>query len=373
MWAHFDFGDPNARYQNFLSVGRPRFSRLLDSLMLYDTVYIPTQDFMSASVLVGVLGDKAALEMLEAGDIKFIRLQGSLAYIGNGGGLQSYEILSDTEEPQAPFASDDKALDWALSGLKTTIDPLVRTWILRNTQTIGMKDLYEVIKDETYKDILGSSHLRKAFAIRNTHLDRLVGVEPNQLRVAESIDPTVYGDEIDTVLRISRANLELHLAMRTGCIDSTTGSPIGHLLKGKNERIQSQNKPFESYGALKELAGIPDFSAYVLDAPFELRHFRVADILRPKHTRDGNEFRTWFHANCRTNTEDVPRHYIELLQSTDFANTMTGKTIRFLTTTGAGFLGPIAGIMAGAVDSFFGDFLRKSNPKFFIQDLRQIQ
>jgi hypothetical protein len=373
MWAHLDFGDPNDRYQKFLSVGRPRFSRLLDSTMLYDKVFIPTQDFMSATVLVGVLGDRAVLDMLEAGDVKFIRLRGALAYIGNGGGIAAFEIHKQKGIPHATFADDEEALDWALGGLEQKPDPLVHRLILRNTQIVNMDQIADLIKGETYQDILKSQHLRDAFAIRNTHLDRLVGIGPDQVRIAESLDPAVFGDEIDTVLRISRANLELHLAMRSGCLDSTTGTPMGHLLKGKRERINPEQAPFENYATLKELAGIPDLSAYVLDASVDLRHYRVADLLRAKHTRDGDEFRTWFHANCRTEGAEVARRYIDLLQQTQFTNTLPGKTVRFLATTAAGFLDPIAGIVVGAVDSLFGDFLRRSSPKFFIEDLRQIR
>lgn len=373
MWAHLDFGDPNVRYQNFLSVGRPRFSRLLDSIMLYDKVYIPTQDFMSATVLVGVLGDRAVVDMLEAGDIKFIRLRGALAYVGNGGGLSAFEMHKQEGVAHANFADDEKALDWALSGLAQKPDPLVHQLVLKNTQMVNMDNIAELIKRETYQDILKSQYLREEFAVRNTHLDRLAGIGPDQIRIAESLDPAVFGDEIDTVLRISRANLELHLAMRSGCLDSTTGTPMGHLLKGKRERINSEQTPFENYATLKELAGIPDLSAYVLDAPVDIRHYRMADLLRPKRTRDGDEFRIWFHVNCRNQGAEVARRYIDLLQQAQFVNTLPGKTIRFLATTGAGFLGPMAGIAAGAVDSLFGDFLRGSSPKFFIEDLRQIQ
>lgn len=328
---------------------------------------------MSASVLVGVLGDKAVIEMLETGDIKFIRLRGALAYIGNGGGLQSYEIHAKEGEARVPFSDDEKALDWALNGLATKPDPLVHRLVLRNTKTIRMDKIYELIKHETYRDILESRPLKDVFAIRNTHLDRLVGVGPDQLRIAESYDSAVVGDEIDTVLRIARANLELHLAMQAGCLDSTTGTPIGHLLKSKWERMQAEQKPFESYATLKEFAGVPDLSSHVLDSPLELRHYRMADILRPKHTRDGDEFRTWFHANCRSDPREVAKRYIDLLQQSQFVNTLPGKTIRFLATTGAGLFGPVAGVVAGAIDSFFGDFLRKSNPKFFIEDIRQIK
>ncbi len=373
MWAHMDFGNPNERYQKFLSQGRSRFSRLLDSLMLYETVWVPTQDFMSATILVGVLGDKAVLEMLEAGDIKFVRVKGALAYIGNGGGLQSFKILERNNEVHPPFGTNEEALEWALGGLTVKPDSLLYKLILDNTITVDMAKLNDVMKHETYTDILKSNHLREAFAVRNKNLDRLAGIGPDQVRMAESLDPSVFGDEIDTVLRISRANLELYLASHCACMDSTTGTPIGHVLKGKMERVRSEQAPFDAYAQLKELSDIPDFTTYVLDAQPELRHFRIADILRPKHSRDGADFRTWFHKNCRDGGADVAKRYVDLLHTTEFANTMTGKTLRFLSTTAMGFIGPVAGVLAGALDTFFGDYLRKASAKFFIQDIRQIQ
>mgnify|MGYP001610257198 CR=1 FL=1 len=89
MWAVFNFDDSNRRYQKFLQQGRPRFTHLLDGLLLYEDVVIPTQDFVSLTVLVGVLGEQAVIDLLEAGDLRFVRLRGAFAYVGNGGGVRS--------------------------------------------------------------------------------------------------------------------------------------------------------------------------------------------------------------------------------------------------------------------------------------------
>jgi hypothetical protein len=110
MWAVFNFADPNTRYQSFLQNGKPRFTHLLDGLLLYDQLVVPTQDFLSLTLLVGVLGERAVIELLEACDLRFIRLRGSISYIGNGGGLQPFEMLNDNRQPTACFADDADAV-----------------------------------------------------------------------------------------------------------------------------------------------------------------------------------------------------------------------------------------------------------------------
>lgn len=373
MWVHYDFGNPNSRYEKFLSTGRPRFSRLLDSLILYDSVWVPTQDFMSITVLIGVLGDKAVMELLEAGDLKIIRLKGALAYVGNGGGLKFFEICGEGMDPDPCFADDEVALQWALSGLNKKPDPYINRLVQMNTKSLSMAKMNDLIKHETYQDVLESQHLREFFAIRNKNMNSLVGIEPNQIRIAEVDDSSVTGDEIDTVLRISRANQEMNLTVHAGCLDLTTGTPIGHLLKGKRERLKGVGDSFENYATLKELVGVPDLAAHVLDTEIELRHHKLSDILRPKHSRDGGEFRKWFHKNCKKDQKEIAKNYIDVLQQNPFVNSLPGKTIRFLVTTASGFLGPATGIVVGAIDSFLGDYLRRSSPKFFIEDLRQIK
>ena len=64
MWAVHNFAGPDRRYQSFLQNGKPRFSHLFDGLLLYDKVVVPTQDFLSLSVLVGVLGERAIIDLL---------------------------------------------------------------------------------------------------------------------------------------------------------------------------------------------------------------------------------------------------------------------------------------------------------------------
>ena len=301
MWAVFNFADPNTRYQLFLQNGKPRFTHLLDGFLLYNEIVVPTQDFMSLTLLVGVLGKRAVIDLLEGCDLRFIRLKGGISYVGNGGGLLPFEMLDDHQMATACFASDEDAIAWALGGLNPpATDPALVKAVLARTTTIDPNQMKDEVRDETYMDILRSRHLRDIFAIRNTNLARLAGIKDNEVRCYGGPDAdSRKNDEIDIVLDICAANVELRLAQFAKCDDSSTANSVGHLLKAKVERIFGNEVPFESFVHLMELDGIPDIASVVLESEIDNRSSRLVDIIKLKRSKDGAEFRNWFHENCR--------------------------------------------------------------------------
>ena len=273
MWAIFNFADPNTRYQTFLQNGKPRFTHFLDGLLLYDDVVVPTQDFLSLTLLVGVLGQRGVIELLEGSDLRFIRLKGGVAYVGNGRGLEPFEMLDEDQKPTACFASAEAAISWALSGLNPApTDPALPKSVLARTTTVDANQLRNELRHETYMDILKSPHLKNLFAIRNKDLDRLVGIGPGEVRCFGGPDAdSRKNDEIDMVLDICAANVELRLAQFAKCEDSSTANSVGHLLRAKLDRTFGDKVPFESLVHLMELEKIPDVASVVLENPLENR------------------------------------------------------------------------------------------------------
>jgi hypothetical protein len=51
-----DAGNPSERYQQFLRVGKPPFKCLIESVLLFDQVVIPTNDFMPLSLIANPMG-----------------------------------------------------------------------------------------------------------------------------------------------------------------------------------------------------------------------------------------------------------------------------------------------------------------------------
>src|SRR4030042_2866072 len=172
MWSIYNFGDPNVRYQRFLSRGRPGFKSVFENVLLYDEVFVPTQDFISLALLVGVLGERAILELLSANSLKFLRVNGAFCYIGNGGGIKTFEIASAPSGPRKPFCAPiDEAISWALGGLNEKHkEPIFPKAVLDVTTEIKANSLMEEIRHETYMDVLNSNYLRNIFAIRNRNM-----------------------------------------------------------------------------------------------------------------------------------------------------------------------------------------------------------
>lgn len=73
-------------------------AHILETLLFYDYVIIPTVDYSIIVPLVHWLGVPIFKELLESHAISFVRTTGSLAYIGNGVGLSVFEIRPSKEK-----------------------------------------------------------------------------------------------------------------------------------------------------------------------------------------------------------------------------------------------------------------------------------
>jgi hypothetical protein len=369
MWPIFHFGDANKRYQHFLGRGRPPFERFLENILLYDQIVVPTQDFMSLTVLVGVLGEDAVCNLIESDVLQFLRIEGSLAYVGNGGGLLPY-IIRSPDDKRLPFCAPiDEAVEWSLAGLQQPLNKIrIHQLVTPATRAMPLGEMADLIRHETYMDILNSRYLRGVFAIRNKDMNHLHGIGPAQVRIYGGADTAGNADEIERVLRLAHTNLELRAAQISGCDDMSTSNPVDHLLTAKAERVFRNYEAGEAFSHLVQIADVPDVPKVVLSKEVDL-----LNLIRLRDSRDGRAFRKWFHENCRGDPIKVGREYAALLRSIPRAKTAPVRVIRFLITSGLGILEPILGTIAGTIDSFvIENIARGASPKFFLERLSQI-
>jgi hypothetical protein len=362
MWPGIALKDPNKRYQDFLRVARPRFSGFIENLLLYDNIVVPTDDFMSLTILVGVLGEKAISALLADGALKFVRFRGSLSYIGNGGGLRPFSITKDDRSVLPQWGDTEAAIYWALDGLNVPVNiRQLSRQVLAVTQEVDLGSIEALIRDQTYRAILDSPPLRATFAIRNTNLDHLSGIEPNGVRVYGGVEAEVRespGDEIDTVLMIARTFLERYAEQATACDDGRTTTPIGHVLAAV---------PGPSLSTLRQFTNIPNVADLVLAKEIETKK-----IISLRNTRDWRSFTSWFHQSCRDDPMRAAREYIGLLKQVPMVDKAPLKIVRLLVTTVIGLVNPIGGIAAAAGDMFGTEKLRSPSPKHFIERLEQL-
>ena len=363
MWSVFNFGDPNERFRKFLDRGRESFKRLIDGMLLYDKIVVPTQDFLILSILIKVLGEAAVVELLETDILTFIRLRGSLAYIGNGGGIKAFEI--QRPDKKSPFCSSiDESIDWAINGLrekpKTSGLPEL---VFKATNEINVKNIVDDIRCETYLDVKRSRELRDAFALRNTDMNRLKGLGSDQVRIYGGPDGNNIGDEIDMLMTLAATNVEFWLSQSSGCTDASSISPVGQVLKAK--ALRSFGADFaESFTEFREISGVPDLGEAVLQNVVS-----VKKILKLNRSKNGEIFRNWFHNNCRSDPVSTGREYIKLLNEIPRIQSFPVRGIRFIFTTLIGMI-PGAGPIASAFDSFVIEKMFSGNsPKFLVDKL----
>ncbi|RWR04188.1 hypothetical protein [Paenirhodobacter populi] len=367
MWVVYNFGDPNTRYQNFLSIGKPRFERFLDSLLLYDEVIVPTDDFLSVAVLVGVMGVEPILALAESGSLQIVRTKGFLAYVGNGGGLLGSNIARCSKGGIPISSHMDEAIFEIMSGMNNVdqkaAQRLTDAFIpLTRERALSVDD--KIIRAEIYHDILESDTLRAAFS--GTDLARLPGISPKEVRTYDALSETTDDeDQISLILRLAQATLEIHLATYADCRDVSTSNPIGQLLKAKQQAAGSLHSGIFT---LKELADIPSTVDWVLEDSQRLKK-----LLKLRESSAGRAFRNWIHDVVDDKDGDVAKAYVSLLRSEPATTSLPARIMRFLVTSGWAACEPISGTALSVVDGFIADkFLASRSPKFFIDRLARL-
>ncbi|WP_346915491.1 hypothetical protein [uncultured Roseibium sp.] len=138
----------------------------------------------------------------------------------------------------------------------------------------------------------------------------------------------------------------MKLANLAECSDVSTNTPIGHLLRGKQERINAA-KMHAGQVRLFELTEVPDVGSWALENPN-----KIEKLLKLRSSRSGTSFRNWFHAEAIKENPDIAKSYIELLSETNAFNSTPMRVVRFLCTAAWAAIEPISGTAATIADNF---------------------
>lgn len=384
--------EPNSRFGMFVK-DNWLAAHVLEMLLFYNQIVVPTTDYSIVVPFVHWLGVPLFKELLDAEAISFVRTCRGLAYVGNGVGLAMYEIRPgehiEKTEPwwtKASRCSPQEAvilqLQSRLSGLKEAlIDVLARLIEVCTVDTV-LPQFKEKVAHETYRDIQGSKVLTDYFFDRNpsiSHLglNRLPGVEPNQLRACTLLPkPEVAGDEIDMTLRLAMLNLEAYLAEEAGARDMVTDKGFDRILGAKVQRYTGGNIASESFSKLVKIEGIPDIATSIMSGEVSM-----SKVWQFRNRRTAVQFREWFDRVGPTNHEALLNEYVKSLRSGDFLSSGKTKVVRFivLQTIGAALIPVTSGysfiisLGLSAVDSFLLDKIRLGfKPRYYVDELRSL-
>lgn len=384
--------EPNIRINKYID-NNWIAAYVLENLLFYDKVIIPTSDFSIIVPLLHWFGPPLFKDLLAAESISFVHTTGGLAYSGNGAGLMMFEIHPSKEKEEKepwwvkvhrciPKEAVTLQINNRLTGLNESVIENLAKLVELTTVETALPQFQEKVANETYRDIQGSPVLNQYLFNKNPQiykmeLNRLPGIEPNQMRVFYSLPrPAVAGDSIDTTLRIAMLNLEAYMSEEAGARDMVTDRSYNLLINAKVQRYTGGRLAQQSFDQLMKIEGIPDLVSMIMSGGISL-----PDLWNYRNTNVATEFRQWFEQIGPTNPNILVTEYVKSLKSGNFLSNTKVKIIRFIipqivgaalipVTPGISF---IASMGISAVDCFLLDKIRLGfKPRYFIDELRNI-
>jgi hypothetical protein len=192
--------------------------------------------------------------------------------------------------------------------------------------------------------------LRNFFAIRNTHLDRLHGIRPNEVKTENFHAQTSDNPpEIGAVFRIAFENVLLTLASEVAT--NLQGDLSAEMvLKAKGQRLGLGDAALEGFLTVLDLHGIPN-----VGVAFAGGELDFDGVMRIREHRTAIDLRKWLQEIDPIHQDEVLRGYVSSLGDKAFIDRLPMKILRFAMTTLLGQIpggGQIASQMASFADSF---------------------
>lgn len=340
---------------------------LCEDLILHDQILVPTQDYLTACGLILIIGEKGFIELLERDKLKFIRTRGGIGFI-SGTGTAELMIFSDPKNQHPSDSTIEQSADAGLKVIGNIIKEKKKLHglIVQNSFPVESSTILKAVKCESVRDLKCTNLWRSKYESNNPAFIILPKKNKTTVQVLGTDDP---GKNIGTaLLALATYNSDLYLAERFKCQNTSPFYPVGDLLDIKQKRIFKNTGYTDKLWTLLEVNGVPDFSQIDF-----MQGSNLSDFLNVATNKNANDFRNWFHTNQELSEKEILREYIGALQQMPLVQKLPSKTLRFVVTSVAGFV-PVLSQIISFFDTFVVDRLfRGKSPKFFIDDLTNIQ
>jgi hypothetical protein len=346
--------------------GKARLHQLIENVLLYDQVVVPTDNLLSFQFLARAFGPETLAVLLDAEVLKFRRFIGTPIYAGGGVGLTVVKV----DVPASLKANASVRPSWLPTGLAATaiLSELpgvslrrakqIAAKIVHATQETDLDSIRIEMRNRTFASAL-SSEIEPSLKISGGNLDDL-GLESNKLKTAGSLEDFTPGDDVDRLMLIARVQLELIAKQLSACDDVSTLAPIGKVLHAHRTKETSMDR-------LCRISQVPDIGTAVMQGAIS-----IEEVIKLRESKHWREFVEWFHYTCAREPDRVAREYVKLLKLPSLMDTPFFRTVRFFISTLAGLANPIAGIATAAADAFLIPKLREPSAKYFIEKLEQL-
>jgi hypothetical protein len=371
------FGNPGA-ISDAIHASSLLKEQFINRLLLYDRIVIPSGNLLIIAVLRLWLGDIAFRLLLENDVIQLVRYDSWFCYVGNGGGLKFFQLLPG-DEPHTRehnlgtlnFAPLDETISKILQFTNPITGETERKQLEKllhdKIRPLAISKYQDKLKHETYQDIIKSPLLRSFFAIRNTNLDRLKGIAPNQVVIEDFHSANSSNvPEIKAVLNIAFENLMLTFATETAnTIQGGLSSEA--VLKAKGQRLGLGDPQLQGFLDLLNLEGLPNVGKAFAEGEIDFQK-----IVSLRESVAARNFREWLTEVDPLNKDEVLGAYIKKLKEPSVIERAPVKTIRFIVTSALGKI-PGLGEVASFIDSFLLEkWFKGRSPKVLMDEIRRV-
>lgn len=382
LMGHFSLGNPVEVMDSIFNTPILK-GRLGEKLLLYDEIIIPTGNFGIIPVLRLWLGDKTFISLIEKKIISFLKYTGWVAYVGNGGGVQFFNMLPNEKIGETFgytfFGNPEAALEYALQNTKSPSPSedrkKIKKLILENTIEIELsKDVADKIRHETYMDIMNSPLLRSFLFFKNPELteiklNMLKGVNPDQIRVFDFHRPYENPqDDISIVLNVAEHNILLFFMSLINDSDVFSDETTEKILISKMHRLTQDDKLVQDFMRILEVNNMPDLTSII-----SKNALTFEDLIRIRNKSDTINFRKWLHSESAVYSEDIIKAYVAAITKPTIMDRFSLKAIRFIIPNLVGLINAIGGLAASGIDSFvLPNLVNRKSPKVFLDNLVRV-
>jgi hypothetical protein len=357
--------------------------KIAELLIFYDKIIIPTGNFQVLPIMRLVLGDFIFTELIRNKSIVFARYNKWFGYIGNGGGL-SFFTVSDGENSKfiAPngnlatshFKPLDECIDIALANTVAPEEKLnnhsIKNILIDGTVNVLNDFGHDEFRSETYNDITKSALLSEFMMVRSSgkHLDRLGGINSNQVRVYNPEVAAEPGEspQIRALLRVAFENFSLSIAEESKADIFSGDSKTVDIVNSKISRTLHGSDVSSAFYSISQFNGIPDIGKL-----FSEKKLSPEKLYEMRSEKYAKEFREWISTSGNSSA-DIVESYRESIIKQSIADSLPLKLVRFAATKIATALDPTVGLTGSIVDSFLlKKWLPRNMPHLYLSNMKK--
>ncbi len=270
------------------------------SLILYDTVTIPTQSLSELTVLGHWLGYDILFELINDKRIRFLKQDGRIIYSGETKTLETIRLfrLEWPEDKSRYFAAASmytppEAADIILTHNREVIDNPLKNLIINGidrSAIAGEHPLLLKVKEQTENDINQNHKLAKHLDLYGKEISQLKGINVNQARIGLGSENLTGKDDISKLLTLTFLNCILIWGKVSNVNNYHVQKIFEPLISIKSSGLLRSKGIAAGVDSILVTKKIPDFAALVSNQSIDA--YALLRIVKDPKTE---EFRKWIH------------------------------------------------------------------------------